>query len=395
MSTGFSEREQGSLKLGVGIHPLSRGGDQAQAWKRALGTKPIPARLSTLVETKPRWNVFGVSAAFQALLLLFFVSLPLFFPEKLKIALNYSVMPLATPETQVLLPPPPPKIKPRIERPKPEPIEQPVEPPKPKVVKLIAPKFNPPVMAKPKPAEARAPELKPAFEEVKLDVESRQPKRPREDVKLGNMTTGSAAPATVNLPLKQVQTGGFGDPQGIPGPGDPSKRANINRKGSPDLPSGPGYGNGLGGSSGVRGTVASTGFGSGIAIPPPSGSGKGGGVRVRTAGFSDATAAAAEAPQKKTRADQTPATTVVILDKPRPTYTQEGRNLKIEGDVVLDVVFLASGQLQVNRVVSGLGHGLDEAAVSAAKQIKFRPAKREGQPVDFPARVRIEFRLAY
>jgi TonB family protein len=392
MSTRFSERDQGTLKLGVGINPLRRR-DETQAWKQALGSKPIPARLSTLTETKPRWNVFGVSAAFQALLLLFFVSLPLFFPEKLKVALNYSVMPLATPETQVLLPPPPPKIKPRIERPKPEPIEQPVEPPKPKVVKLIAPKFNPPVMSKPRPAEARAPELKPVFEDVKLDVESRQPKRPREEVKLGNMTTGSAAPATVNLPLKQVQTGGFGDPQGVPGPGDPSRRANVNRKGSPDLPSGPGYGNGLGGASGVRGTVASTGFGSGIAIPPPSGSGKGGGVR--TAGFSDATAVAAEAPKKKTGADQTPTTAVDILDKPRPTYTQEGRNLRIEGDVVLDVVFLASGQLQVNRVVSGLGHGLDEAAVSAAKQIKFRPAKREGQPVDFPARVRIEFRLAY
>ena len=46
-------------------------------------------------------------------------------------------------------------------------------------------------------------------------------------------------------------------------------------------------------------------------------------------------------------------------------------------------------------VVSGLGHGLDEAAVQAAQQIKFKPAKRDGQPVDFPARVRIEFRLAY
>jgi TonB family protein len=49
----------------------------------------------------------------------------------------------------------------------------------------------------------------------------------------------------------------------------------------------------------------------------------------------------------------------------------------------------------VSHVVSGLGHGLDESAVRAAQQIKFKPAKREGQPVDFPARVRIEFRMAY
>jgi len=63
--------------------------------------------------------------------------------------------------------------------------------------------------------------------------------------------------------------------------------------------------------------------------------------------------------------------------------------------VVLDMVFLSNGSIQVNRVVSGLGHGLDEAATRAAQQIKFKPARREGQPVDFPARVRIEFRLAY
>jgi TonB family protein len=63
--------------------------------------------------------------------------------------------------------------------------------------------------------------------------------------------------------------------------------------------------------------------------------------------------------------------------------------------VVIDVVFLSNGTIQVNRVVSGLGHGLDEAAVRAAQQITFKPARREGQPVDFPARVRIEFRMAY
>jgi TonB family protein len=83
------------------------------------------------------------------------------------------------------------------------------------------------------------------------------------------------------------------------------------------------------------------------------------------------------------------------VDKPRPEYTAEGRRLKIEGDVALDVVFLANGTVQVKGVVSGLGHGLDEAAARAAQQIKFKPAKRDGEVVDFPARVRIEFRLAY
>jgi TonB family protein len=157
------------------------------------------------------------------------------------------------------------------------------------------------------------------------------------------------------------------------------------------LPGGPGYGNGTGGDKGIRGTVASTGFGNGIANPPPS-SGKRG--TLQNTGFADQTVAA-EAPKKKVSSGESATTPVDILDKPRPEYTAEGRRLKIEGDVVLEMVFLASGSIQVNRIVSGLGHGLDEAATRAAQQMKFKPARRDGQPVDFPARVRIEFRLAY
>jgi TonB family protein len=84
---------------------------------------------------------------------------------------------------------------------------------------------------------------------------------------------------------------------------------------------------------------------------------------------------------------------VNILDKPRPRYTEEARALKLEGDVVLDVVFLANGKVEVKRVISGLGHGLDERAAEAAQAIKFEPAQAAGKPVDFPARLRIEFRI--
>jgi TonB family protein len=63
--------------------------------------------------------------------------------------------------------------------------------------------------------------------------------------------------------------------------------------------------------------------------------------------------------------------------------------------VVIDLVFKANGTIQINKVVSGLGHGLDESAVRSAEQIKFKPAKLQNEPVDFPARVRIQFRLAY
>ena len=69
--------------------------------------------------------------------------------------------------------------------------------------------------------------------------------------------------------------------------------------------------------------------------------------------------------------------------------------MKLEGDVLLQVVFTASGEVKVERIVQGLGYGLDESAVSAAHQIRFHPALRDGQPVDFPAIVHITFALAY
>ena len=58
------------------------------------------------------------------------------------------------------------------------------------------------------------------------------------------------------------------------------------------------------------------------------------------------------------------------------------------------MTFIASGELRVLRVVAPLGHGLDEAAVPAAKKIQFTPAKRNGRPVDQTATVRVVFLLA-
>src|SRR5215470_15407503 len=241
--------------------------------------------------------------------------------------------------------------------------------------------------------EAKAPLIENTFEAVKVDTaQPNQPKRPREEVKTGMMSSGNATPATVKAPVEKVQTGGFGTTDGLPGKGNPNAHLIVVRQGLPTLPGGPGYGNGTGGDKGIRGTVASTGFGNGTAVPPTGGGKRGG--SVQSGGFGDQTVAAAEAPKKKS--NEGPADTpVTILDKPRPEYTAEGRSLKLEGDVVLDVIFLASGKIVVNRVISGLGHGLDENASRAAQQIHFKPALREGQPVDYPARVRIEFRLAY
>jgi TonB family protein len=380
--------------MGVGFDANRGRTSNPEAWKRAIGTKPIAARLALLPDSKPRWGRIGISAGSQLAILAFLLLLPLIFPEQMKTALNLRPTELMQPVTLIPVapppppPPPPPKIKaktPPVVKPEvPEPVK--LNPRQPHV--FLAAKAE---LPKVRTVDAKPVELNPTFDQVKVEMPANQPKRPKEDVKVGNLGSGSAAPATVVAPVNKVQTGGFGDPHGIPGKGDPNKATNVNRLGSPALPGGPGYGNGTGGDKGIRGTVASTGFGNGTAVPPPS-SGKH--STVQTSGFGDQTVAP-EAPKKKGAGGEGAPTPVEILEKPRPEYTAEGRRLKIEGDVVLEMVFLANGSIQVNRIVSGLGHGLDEAATRAAQQIKFKPAKRDGQPVDFPARVRIEFRMAY
>ena len=90
----------------------------------------------------------------------------------------------------------------------------------------------------------------------------------------------------------------------------------------------------------------------------------------------------------------TPFEGIEILEKPQPVYTDEARRLRIEGTVQLRVVFGAAGQIRVVSVVKGLGHGLDEAAVQAAEAIRFRPARRDGRPVDAPAVIQIQFQIA-
>lgn len=377
--------------LGVGFEANRRQTNDPAAWKRNIGTKPVAARLALLPDQKPRWDRIGASAAVQLGILTVVLLIPLIFPQQLKTALHYDIMELASPVTEIPVAPPPPppkmvKVKTEV-TPTPPPVEPlKLQPQKPHVFitqKVMQPKVQ--------TIEAKAPEMETHLEAAKIDTAVAGPKRPKEDVKINNLNSGSAAPATVTAPVNKVQTGGFGDPNGLPGKGDPNHATNVNRQGSPALPGGPGYGNGTGGDKGIRGTVASTGFGNNTANPPPGGGRRG---SVQTSGFGDQTVAA-EAPKKKAASTDDATTPVNILDKPKPEYTAEGRSLKLEGDVVLDLVFLANGTVQVNRIISGLGHGLDESASKAAQQIKFKPAKRDGQPVDFPARVRIEFRLAY
>ena len=207
---------------------------------------------------------------------------------------------------------------------------------------------------------------------------------------------GSSATPTVNAPIQKVQTGGFGDPNGIPGQGKSNAHLVAASTGAFDLPQGAGSGNGAGGAKGIKGTIASAGFGNGIAV-----------------GRTEVTAVVTEGePQFKP------------LDSPRNSSlrVRPGRNrqragqpqhlwksspslirstLRKHGISTCKVKYYwkyysrANGQLHVNRVVQGMGHGLDEAAISAANKMRFKPAQHYNQPIDSTAIVHVVFQLAY
>jgi TonB family protein len=209
-----------------------------------------------------------------------------------------------------------------------------------------------------------------------------------------NVFGSSAAPTLPsNTPSAKVQTGGFGDPNGVaPNPNARTGKLTMASVGSFELPIGAGTGNGTGGATGKKGTIASAGFGNGVATGNGGGGRGYGAGQVQTTAFTQA-APVAEAPRRRIE-EVAPLTPVSIVSKPSPSYTDEARKLKVEGEVLLKVVFTSTGEVRVLGVIRGLGHGLDESAIQAAQRVRFQPAQRNGQPVDSQATLHIVFQLS-
>jgi TonB family protein len=82
-----------------------------------------------------------------------------------------------------------------------------------------------------------------------------------------------------------------------------------------------------------------------------------------------------------------------ILYREKAKYTEEARQHKVEGTVVLTVVFGADGRIQDIRTVRGLPEGLTETAIEAAQKIRFHPAVLNGKPVSVRATLEFSFAL--
>ena len=156
------------------------------------------------------------------------------------------------------------------------------------------------------------------------------------------------APQLAQLP--QINLLNLGDPNGIPGP--PS--------------AGPGVGGGIG-----TGQGRGVGEGKGPGVGPGEGGGNGGGP-FRVGG------------------GVTPPT---ILSRVEPQYSEEARKARYQGTVVLESVVKKDGTVDILRVVRSLGFGLDENAIQALKQWRFKPGMRNGIPVDVALNIEVNFNL--
>ena len=132
------------------------------------------------------------------------------------------------------------------------------------------------------------------------------------------------------------------------------------------MPNAPSIGTSLGNGNGTG-----IGSGNGRGIGPGSSGNIGGGVRQIGGGVS--------AP--------------VVLFAPEPEFSEEARKAKAAGNVLVYLQVDAQGRPTHVRVLRGIGLGLDEKAVEAVRQYKFKPALENGKPVPVEMNVEVNFQI--
>lgn len=349
-----------------------------------MSTNPYPARVSfgLLPEPEGRSGSFITATVINLMIL----ALVLYIGMMAKHVIEqhrFEQTELIFPTT----PPPQPKVK--VTPPPKLP-----EPPKPAEVKMEAPKIN---LPKPEPKPA----LKPIEMESKLKMPEMKVVKPA--IILAPQPKAAlraAAPAQVEQQHPSTAPVHLGQTFGVAPNPNATRPATVAAIGNP-------YGGMQGRAEAPRGVVGSTGIGNGTrsgsnagaighvasaGIPGASGTGNSGSMtgHVGSVGMPQMAQAAPAETMKATPAS----TNLEVLSKPPVQYTAEARQLKVQGDVILRVTFMASGRVVVDGVVHGLGHGLDEEARRVAQQIRFRPATRNGQAVDLTTNITITFQLA-
>ena len=160
----------------------------------------------------------------------------------------------------------------------------------------------------------------------------------------------------LNIPAKELAAAVDSLPGAIEAPGPPTLS----------------QGSGSGGGAGTgRGSGIGPGTGSGLG--PGSGGGTGGGVYQPGNGV----------------------TTPIVLREVKPQYTSDAMRAKVQGSVWLKCVVKPDGTVGDVEVMRSLDNtfGLDVEAMKAARQWRFRPGMRMGEPVSVQVIIQLDFTL--
>jgi periplasmic protein TonB len=129
--------------------------------------------------------------------------------------------------------------------------------------------------------------------------------------------------------------------------------------------------------------------GTGIALPV----GGGGPPRERAVEKVVRKAAAPVAAALPSDGCDEPAAKPKPISVPQPGYTDDAQAAAIEGKVRVQLTVDESGKVVDVKLISGLGHGLDEAALAAARRATFEPALRCGKPTQATFTISMRFKL--
>jgi len=125
------------------------------------------------------------------------------------------------------------------------------------------------------------------------------------------------------------------------------------------------------GSSMGNGSGTGIGSGNGSGLGPGSGGNFGGGLRRIGGGVSSP----------------------ILVTQVEPEFSEEARKAKFQGLVTVTLVVDSNGDPKNVRVLRGVGMGLDEKAVEAVRQYKFKPAMENGKPVAVQLNVEVNFQI--
>jgi protein TonB len=82
-----------------------------------------------------------------------------------------------------------------------------------------------------------------------------------------------------------------------------------------------------------------------------------------------------------------------VIFKVDPEFSEEARKAKFMGNVLVNLIVDTHGMPQNVHVLRGVGMGLDDKALAAVRQYRFRPAMESGKPVPVELNVEVDFQI--